>query len=111
MIRKISIADVEAALKAADGSNTTVDVPVTEVTSLFLPRTTLRLTIFISHVSSIFQTASKRRTVARVRTILLCFSLPPDKTRYRLPSRSSTLDHPITSLCSWIITMDANLTH
>ena len=35
MIRKISIADVEAALKAADGSNTTVDVPVTEVTSLF----------------------------------------------------------------------------
>ena len=35
MIRKISIADVEAALKAADGSNTTVDVPVTEVTSFF----------------------------------------------------------------------------
>ena len=31
MIRKISIADVEAALKVAEGSNITVDVPVTEV--------------------------------------------------------------------------------
>ena len=33
MIRKISIADVEAALKVAEGSNTTVNVPVIEVAS------------------------------------------------------------------------------
>ena len=74
MIRKISIADVEAALKAADGSNATVDVPVTQVTTFFfLPHTTL-LTIFILHVSSTFQTASKRRTVVRGCAILLITS-------------------------------------
>ena len=88
-LRKISMADVEAALStvAAEGSNTTVNVPVTEVTSFFLSRTTLFFKFHL-HVRSIFQTTSKRQTVVRALTILPYFSLPPDVTRYHLPLRS-----------------------
>ena len=47
---------VEAALKALpEGSNTTVNVPVTAVIFFCLPRTTLFLKLF----RSIFQTVSK----------------------------------------------------
>ena len=59
MIRKISISDVEAALKAAEGSNTTVNVPVTVVfffSPFLIPTCFLK---FILHISSILATASK----------------------------------------------------
>ena len=69
-VGKISMAAVETALKAvaAEGSNATVNVPVTEV-SFFPFCSTLFLNL--SHVSLTFQTVSKWRTAVRARTILL----------------------------------------
>jgi gluconolactonase len=54
VIRKISLADVDAALKAVavEGGNTTVNVSVTEVTSFF-PPTTLILQVKISFTRQI----------------------------------------------------------
>ena len=49
MIRKISMADVEASLKVAEGSNTTVNVPVTVVFFFPLPRTILFLKFYFTH--------------------------------------------------------------